>query len=230
MAVAPFPEVLAGPAASTGPAPTPPTGRKRGRPAGKRKAAAGASPSPKPAAAERSPKRPPKGVTRAEADQVKGALALALIGMDAAAAAVLPALWTAEDRLAEHETAKLVSAVYGELAAYPSLIHALANVAGQGTHVRLLLALASVAVPRLARRGLVPAHVVMAVALMDMNMPPPAEPADEPAPAPTVGLESGPAFDLSWSNGDGKEHASGAPVERAPVRDGAPVQAGQSDL
>jgi len=152
---------------------------------------------------------------------VKSLLVLTIAGGDAAAARLAPKYWTAEDRLQQDETAALTKAIYAELEAQPKVIEWLARIAEQGVHGQLAYTVAMVALPRLVRRGLVPADVAMALYFAGASAAASGAPAG-PAPAD---VESGPAPVDHRDNGYGQVNVGEFASAGAPIRPGPQEQA-----
>jgi ribosomal protein S14 len=169
---------------------------------------------------EQPPFRGPSKISAAQARNVKTGLVLAIAGADAIAARAVPQHWTAEDRLQSDETTQLVKAIYAELESWPKALAWLAAAAEQGVHVQLAYAIAMVALPRLMRRGLVPADVAGFIFLAASQPQPGA------ADGPTADVAAGSASQPHRHNGNGQVDASGVPDLIAPLHGGFSEQAG----
>lgn len=200
--------------------------RRRGRPRSAslpdQPPASDASPSPQ-GSQDRAPRgRKPK--TKVTPAQVKGALTVAVVGLDTILSVGSNTLtqpgqgfWEPQDRLEAQETAAIVGAVYRELETYPKAMALFQRAIVGGVHAQLAAVLLAVAVPRLARRGLLPEQMVL------LSMSVMAAYAGEET-AQTVatngvahgvaagGVETGATPGGSWGNGYGQDHAPGVPV------------------
>jgi len=112
---------------------------------------------PPPAPAGKRERKPAK--RQPKAGEIKSLLATTLVAGDALAGLLAPRVWTQDDRLQPSETTLLVDAIYTEIAQYPGVLAWLAAASGVSTHLNLALVLATVALPRLARHGLVPGEL-----------------------------------------------------------------------
>lgn len=125
------------------------------------KQSGGASTKPK----QRVPARPPR-LGQSESKRAKQMLGLGISGLDNAAHYALPKLWPDEDRLKPEETLDLINATYNELEAVaPQVLVWLSQVAAESVHIAFLWTIALVAMPRLERRGIVPAGTTFLIAL-----------------------------------------------------------------
>jgi hypothetical protein len=199
------------------------TGRPTGRPSRAESAARGAvntqsasSPQPSP---EQVPLRGPAKLSAVAQRNAKTLITIAIAGSDNIAARLVPQHWTAEDRLAQEETVMLVAAVY---AATPAkVLEWLAKAAEQGVYVQLAYAIGMVALPRLVRRGLVPADVAL-LFFLAANQPQPPAAADQDAAT----VESGATPEPDRDNGNGQVYAGFVPGRGAPVHGGFQVETG----
>lgn len=145
-------------------------------------------------------------------------------------------LWQPQDRLDASEITLLTEAIYGEIAQKPNLVIQLAKLASaKGAHARLLQACALVALPRLARRGLLPEDMATALSLI-LQMAPLEDDIDgdgdgdgpgRQSGQDTAGLESGPASGGDWQDRAGQIDADRMAAETAPVRDDPQVKTGR---
>lgn len=185
--VAPEPEQLAAAASEARPA--------AGRP-------------PASAARERTPSRRGK-LGSDEQKRAKQMLGIILAGLDNGAHAMLPKVWTAEDKLKADEAVMLVGASYDELEALaPDVLRWLAEAAASSVHISFAWAIAMVAVPRLERRGIVPEGTTTLITLAPFYM------AAGGAP-----VRSGP-------DRNGQEHPPRVVAAAVDVPDGTPDEVG----
>lgn len=147
-------------------------------------------------------------LSSAQEKQVRIGLSVAVMGVDMGAGLLLPNHWTKEDRLAQEETAMLVSALYSELETFPKALAWLANVAGAGVHVQLAYVVAAIAAPRLARRGIISVELATAIAF-----------------APVL-MATGPTPDDMRANGAGQVASDGPVSGGSAVQDSIPQQSG----
>lgn len=118
---------------------------------------------PEPADAKKgAPKRPTKKIAELR-NGVVSMIALAASGLDGLAHTVAAKAWTDEDRLTETEVSIIAGAVAEEIIRRPKIAERIAGLANTRDRATLLLALALVAIPRLARHGALPPAVGRAV-------------------------------------------------------------------
>src|SRR5215472_10601590 len=100
---------------------------------------------------ERAPARGPRAPSKA---QIKQSLAMLIFGAQKFAIGMFPGLQ--EDELSRHEIAMLADVLADEAEAHPEAKRWIARVQTSSVHARLAFTLAMIAMPRLARRGILP--------------------------------------------------------------------------
>lgn len=176
---------------------------------------------------ERAPARPAAPIlTAAQRDKVMGGLKLSLVAADTAAAMFSQGQWADADRLTEDETALLTYAVYGELETQPRLLKRLAEFAVMtSSHTWLAICLASVAAPRLARRGVIGEQLAAQLQLAPIIFAAAAAGQQSAGGGDPVYVATGPTPGDSGPDWDGQIHANGVAAGNAtPVQDNPPVQ------
>lgn len=123
-----------------------------------------------------------------------------------------PNVWTDEDILRANETALLVEGVYLEMEAlFPKALRWLAEQTEASVHLQFMWAVATVAVPRLERRGLVPPGTSFFFTVAPLS----------------VGTGGAPVDHRPDRNG--QEHADGVAAAAVVVPDGGADQVRQPD-
>jgi hypothetical protein len=181
---------------------------------------------------ETTPKRPDvksgakAAIPAAAAKQIKSEFGVLLWGADQAAAMLAPQQWTTpEDRLTDDERTLLVNASYNELEARcPDLLRLLARAQASATEAVLLYAIAMIAAPRLARHKVIPESFASAIIFAPLV----AQSVTREQSAAGVGAV--PTSQPDRPNGNGQVHPGEPFAQGAPVRVGAPEQAGLGDL
>lgn len=174
------------------------------------------------------PKRPEVGVPRpvlsaVKTRQVKSIFALGIWGADQVAARSAPQYWnTPEDRLTGDEQAALVGATYTEIEArFPKLLEWFAKASESATEAALVWTVAMIALPRLARHGVISNELATAILFAPFAV------ANATAPA---GVESHGTPQPDRSNRNGQIDASGVPAPISEIRGSAAEQARQGDV
>lgn len=168
--------------------------------------------------------KPP--ITAAAARQLKSEFSLLLYGADQAAAKLTPKYWTTpEDRLQDDERTNLVNSSYAVMEAYcPELLRILAKVSESAPLATFVYTVATVAAPRLAHHGVIPAELASAIVFAPLIFAQHA--AAEPAGEPAAAVDPIGARVADRPDWDGQVDASGVPVAVPTVQGGVPEQAG----
>lgn len=203
-----------------------PPKRGRGRPRNTTTTAPPLEGAPKDTPPKRSHKA--KAGSKVTPGQTKQALTVALVGLDTVlgivSASTKSNFWTNEDRLEQGETAAIVSAVYRELETYPKAMAFFTSLVVGSVHAQLAAVLIAVAIPRLARRGVVPdqmvllAYTVLATYAGDTSAFTPTEVPNAPTFDPfAAAVGTGPAPFGGGENGTGQDYVNGrAPTGSVP--------------
>ena len=159
---------------------------------------------------ERTPRR--KGrLDAAGAKQAKETLTFAVAGVDSVAHFLAPGMWEVQDQLNPGERTMLVDATYAELEqTYPQALVWLAQAFKASVHVQLAYVMACIAIPRLERRGIVPAGSSVLILM-----------------AP-LGMGAGPAYGSERGDRNGQVHPDRTPAAAVVVPDRHPDEGGQA--
>lgn len=152
---------------------------------------------------------PPKREPQIVKQHVMEGVGLVVLAVNAGANLGLPYIktrtgepvWTAEDQLTGTEIGRLTAALGDEVLTNRELaiwFTRLGKAAGNNAHARLVMVMASIAMPRLARRGMIPEEFIGVInAINSGPAPAPAAPAPVGAPPPGDG-----GFDFAGTPGD----------------------------
>lgn len=146
--------------------------------------------------------------------------------------------WSAEDRLSGTEIGKLTVALGDEALSNVELAKWLTKLGRGSAHSKLAMVLAEIAIPRMARRGLLPAELVNGLANIATPEPPPPdfgnddgerEPDWTDSP-PSVSVATGGTPDNDGGYRVGEIDPGSVPVETPPVPDNVSHKVGRRVL
>ena len=172
---------------------------------------------------KRAPATTVRGVTASQREALKGLAATTLGFSDLFAHALVPKVWTQEDRLKDYEGKLLVDGLWAEVSMHPRLVEWLLKLSSQTSgHAQLAGALTLVSLPRLANHGLLPPEFAKMASYFALQL--------ATLGANSFPMESRPAPNGNSGDGAGEVNTNGVAGPTTEVQDSTPLEARRSGM